>query len=386
VVIPVVSEGDGHARETAIGQAVRSANAKLSSHQRIKGFTLWQRGDFPRTHLLKVKRHEVVAALTGAMPRDVATGRPAAEADRLTRLTRVLTGVAGTEASAIEPDTELQHDLNIDSLTRVELALRLEEEFAMPVADGDLATVATVEQLLDLLDRIEPDQTSATIPSWPRRLPARVARGVLQQALMFPLHRTICRPFDVQGRENLVGLSSPVLLIANHCSHLDTPSILRALPGPIRHHVAVAAATDYFYRSRPIGFCVSLACNAFPFRREGDVYASIRHCRELAAAGWSILIYPEGTRSQSGRLSPFKNGIGLLAKELRVPVIPLALDGPYEILPKGRAWPWPGPVTVSIGAPISPPPSGSCAGMAALLERAVASLHMAGGVTAHADQ
>jgi long-chain acyl-CoA synthetase len=210
-----------------------------------------------------------------------------------------------------------------------------------------------VAQLGGLLERSEVAVPPLAFPAWSLRSPARAVRAALQQLLVFPLHRLVCRPFVVEGREHLQGITPPLLLIANHTSHVDTPSILRALPWRVRHRVAVAAAADYFYRTRALGAAMSLLLNTFPFSRVGAVRSSLEYCGELVDGGWSILIYPEGTRSPSGAIQPFQSGIGLLASELNVPIVPIAVSGSYAILPKGRRWPRRGAVTVRIGVPIS---------------------------------
>jgi long-chain acyl-CoA synthetase len=104
------------------------------------------------------------------------------------------------------------------------------------------------------------------------------------------------------------------------------------------------------------------------------VRASLEYCGALVDAGWSILIFPEGTRSATGELQRFRSGIGLLAKELRVPVVPVAIEGTHGVLPKGCCHPQPGPVTVRIGAPLTIPSDADYAEAAALLEKAL--LHL----------
>lgn len=152
--------------------------------------------------------------------------------------------------------------------------------------------------------------------------------------------------------EHLRDLELPVLFVANHSSHVDTISIIRALPARIRTRLAVAAASDYFFRIAIVGRITSLLLNAFAFSREGAVRESLEHCGLLADKGWSVLIYPEGTRSPTGELLPFKPGIGLLASGLGVPVVPVAVFGGHEVLPKGRVIPRRAPVRVRFGAPL----------------------------------
>ncbi|MGZ4958356.1 MAG: lysophospholipid acyltransferase family protein [Methylomonas sp.] len=129
---------------------------------------------------------------------------------------------------------------------------------------------------------------------------------------MLPIHALVCSSFEVSGLEHLQHLKLPAIFIANHSSHVDTLSILRALPWTIRKRLFIAAAADYFFRNRFMDGLLGLAINAFAFSREGSIRGSLKHCGELMDQGWSLLIYPEGTRSPTGRLLPFKPGIGFI--------------------------------------------------------------------------
>ena len=192
--------------------------------------------------------------------------------------------------------------------------------------------------------------------------------------LVFPAHGLITTKFEVTGKENLQDMALPTLIIANHSSHVDTVSIVRAMPPRIRRRLALAAAADYFYSSKALGFATSLSLNTFPFSREGAVRSSLEHVGELMDDGWSVLIYPEGTRSDTGNLLPFKSGIGLLATGLHVPIVPIGIDGGYYILPKDRRFPRRGPVRMRIGKPVIVPKDTTSGEAVTLLHDAVAGL------------
>ena len=371
VVVPAQTGGSADDR---VAEAVRAANLRLAPHQRVAAFTLWEQRELPRTSLLKVKRHEVLAALAGREPAgEAAPPRPRAEVDRRSRLLGLLARLC-PPGTAIGPASDLTLDLGLDSLSRVELAVQLETELGVSVEDGDLTTLATVAELIALVDRGEAVSRPVAFPAWALCHPAQAARAGLQTAVLFPVHALFCSPFRVDGVEHLAGVDSPVLLVANHSSHLDTPSILRALPRRLRARVAVAAAADYFFRTRALACTVSLLLNAFPFSREGAVRSSLERCGDLADHGWSVLVYPEGTRSPTGDLQPFRSGIGLLATELHVPVVPIGVEGTHELLPKGRRLPRRGPVTVRFGRPLRPDPAEDRGLVAARLVREVAAL------------
>ena len=191
------------------------------------------------------------------------------------------------------------------------------------------------------------------ISGWPLSRCACLVRVLLQNLVLFPVHRLFARPFTIEGLEQLTGLTLPALFISNHSSHIDSVSIIRALPCVIRHKLSLAAAQDYFYRNKLTGAVISLLMNTFPFARMGAIRTSLEYCGYLIDRGWSVLIYPEGTRSTTGDLLPFKRGIGLLATHLHVPVVPISVSGGNKAMPKGRFFPAPAPITVRFGKPVS---------------------------------
>ena len=215
---------------------------------------------------------------------------------------------------------------------------------------------------------------SSSFPRWGRCGPACVARAALQRVVLFPLLDRVCWPLRVEGTEHLRDLRPPLLLAANHTSHLDTPLLLRALPAGLRRRLAVAAAADYFYCRATRGFLVTLLVGAFPMARRGWLRPSLAYCDELAQAGWAVLVYPEGTRSPDGRVQRFKPGIGVLTAELEVPVVPVYLAGLHGRLPRGARWPRRGPAAVRFGPPLRFAPGIAPSAVAAEVEAAVRAL------------
>ena len=143
------------------------------------------------------------------------------------------------------------------------------------------------------------------------------------------------------GRDKLARLRGPVILVANHASHMDTPVILAALPRRLRRHTVVAAAADYFYRYRPVAMAVSLIFNTVPIDRGGgglDKRAA-SHVDRLLDRGWNLLLYPEGTRSRSGGTGRVKRGAAVLAARHNLTIVPIRVTGTREAMPPGRFWP-----------------------------------------------
>jgi 1-acyl-sn-glycerol-3-phosphate acyltransferase len=176
---------------------------------------------------------------------------------------------------------------------------------------------------------------------WARCLPARMARETILQLGLAPLMGFYTR-LRVSGLERFDQSPPPVILVANHSSHLDTPMILRALPLPWRQRTAVAAAADYFYKSRALANVVALIFNTVPILRRGGGgmnNGGFDHIDGLIDGRWNLLIYPEGTRSREGRLGRLRAGAALIAQQHQIPIIPIRVHGTHDAMPPGRNWP-----------------------------------------------
>lgn len=181
----------------------------------------------------------------------------------------------------------------------------------------------------------------------------QLLRSVLQHVILFPVLKMFLDEFEVTGLENLSGIKGPCVYVANHSSHADTAVILLALPQEYRSRLAIAAAADYFYQNKIIAAIVTLILNTFAFDRQHPLIG-FKKAKEVVRHGNSLLIYPEGTRTMPGNSSGFKPGFALLARQLGVPVVPIGLEGSYEMLPKGSGFPKRSSVRVAIGSPIYP--------------------------------
>lgn len=188
---------------------------------------------------------------------------------------------------------------------------------------------------------------------WARTRPARIAREVILRGGLAPLVRreTTLR---IDGRDVFDSLDEPVIFVANHSSHLDTALLLTTLPVDWQRRVTVGAAADYFFDAwwRAVGS--ALVFSTFPIER-GGVGLSDTPAR-LLADGWSVLMFPEGTRSPDGWARRFRLGAAHLAVAEQVPVVPIAIVGSFAAMPRGRAWPKPGrpEVHVRYGRPLRP--------------------------------
>jgi len=172
------------------------------------------------------------------------------------------------------------------------------------------------------------------------------ARDVIQSALLSPLlHFELDR--RVRGLEHLDSVEPPVVFVANHSSHLDAPLLLTSLPRRWRRRCVVAAASDYFFDVGWRAVATSLVFNAFPIERKGRLRGT-KLAGGLLDDGWSLILFPEGTRSKDGWMSEFRPGAALIAQMKDVPVVPVALSGTYTAMPRGKSWPVPGRPKVKV--------------------------------------
>lgn len=213
--------------------------------------------------------------------------------------------------------------------------------------------------------------------AWSRRYPVRLARAVLLDNVTRPVARLVA-PTTVRGDEHLRHVDAPVIFVANHASHLDTPLLLTTLPARFRHHTVVAAAADYFFDRRWKSAFWSFSLAAIPIERSRVNRRSMDTAAELVDEGWNLVIFPEGGRSPHGWAQPFRPAsAAYLARRTGRPVVPVHMQGTRDVLPKavaGRAPVRRSPVSVVFGAPIAPDEGEDARRLNARIERAVAVL------------
>jgi long-chain acyl-CoA synthetase len=267
--------------------------------------------------------------------------------------------------------------LGLSSLERVELMMALEEAFQVTVDESRFSAARTIGDLEALTRPLSVDAGPAgpatvahieaiDFPSWNRTLPARALRRASLPTWILPLGR-IFASLDVRGLDHLERIQGPVIFAANHQSHFDTPVILDALPPRWRYRVAPAMAKEFFkahfypeqfsrkayLQNSANYYLASLFFNAFPLpQRESGTRQTLRYIGELISRGYSILIYPEGRRTQEGEIGRFLPGAAMIAARLEVPVVPVRLEGLDRILHQSWKFPKRGPARVTFGAPM----------------------------------
>ena len=340
----------------------RAANATLADHQRVRTVSAWPGEHLPRTEgTRKLKRVEI-----RRWAQDGTAGSVAAPVEDPVEavLARLSHGRAVDASTSIE-------ELGLSSLDRVELMVALEQRTQTSIDESAFATAKTVADLRALVEGGAAASDAAPpgaleVPEWSLSWPARAVRRALQFTLVLPLTRQFAR-ITVHGTEHLRAQSGPIVLASNHQSHMDTPVILAALPPELRRRVAPAMAKEFFrahfhpaehswrerWKASTLYFLAALAFNAFPLpQREAGARDTLRYIGHLTSAGFSILIYPEGARGETGSLKPFRPGVAMIGSRLNLPVIPVRLDGVDRVLHPSWRMARRGPVDVRFGAPI----------------------------------
>jgi len=204
-------------------------------------------------------------------------------------------------------------------------------------------------------------------PRWVLGWPVTWIRVGVHYLLLRPAVLLLGWP-RVEGRQNLKGVRGPLLVISNHLGDVDPGFVLTALPARFRHKLAVAtggealeilrtppAARSFFgriYDHVKWVLGVSLL-NLFPLPREAGFRESFAYAGECVDRGYNLLVFPEGQHTTDGKLRQFRAGIGLLAHNLRIPIVPMRIDGLYERKQAGRKFAWPGQIRVKIGPPLT---------------------------------
>ena len=340
---------------------VRAANARLGDHQKIRRALRWPEGELPRTEgTRKLKRAAIRDwVLRGAAPRQSA---PSGDA-----LTALIAKYAGR--SDLSPGTTID-ELGLSSLERVELMVALEDAFQSPIDEAAFAEARDISHLRALVDGAAksdaPPPEPVDFPSWNRSAVARAIRRASLPTWILPLARVFAH-IHVEGLDHLQAIRTPVIFAANHQSHMDTPVILAALPSRLRYRVAPAMAKEFFkphfypeqygraaWLTNSLNYdLAALFFNAFPIpQREAGARQTLRYIGDMLASGFSVLIFPEGKRTDTGAIDRFRPGVGMIASRLDVPVVPVRLEGLDRVLHHTWRMAKPGKVRVAFGAPL----------------------------------
>jgi long-chain acyl-CoA synthetase len=362
--------------------AVQRANKSLAEFQQMRQWIVWPDEDFPRTSTQKPQTGMIQDFINAQFVR---SGGEEAGGGMLAGM---ISRITGRRVDKISRESDLSKDLNLSSIEKVELLSAIEDRFQVDLNESRFASASTVGELEQMLSQPGQRRTDYRYPRWAQRLPVAILRICVYYLLSWPATLVMAYP-RVRGRENLRHLRGPILFISNHVTQVDVGFVLAALPLRFRHKLAVAMIgemlQDMRHPPRELGcikryvekvsyWLVVALFNVFPLPQKTGFRASFSFAGESADRGFSILVFPEGSRTRDGSLGPFRAGIGLLATNLNIPVVPMRIDGLFALKKAGKKLVKPGTVTVTIGSPVQFAPGTDPFVIARDLETRVASL------------
>jgi long-chain acyl-CoA synthetase len=365
---------------------VARANETLAEYQGMRTWFVWPDEDFPRSSTQKPRRNVIRDAVEADL-------RGQSLANAASPLSELLTRITGRAAQNLMPDANLESGLGLSSLERVELLSTLEDRYQVDLSETKFANAATVGDLEKLLqgthgERREFHHPGFHYPRWALRRPTTWVRLASHYLLVRPAVFLLGWP-RVTGRENLRGVRGPLLIVSNHVADVDVGFIQTALPARIRHKLATATGGEALEQLRSpspdrgqlgrvydcVRWTLGVALlNLFPLPRQSGFRKSFAYAGEAVDRGYSVLVFPEGKHTEDGTLFPFHTGVGLLANNLRIPILPMRIDGLFAIKQSGKKFAAPGKIRVRIGKPLQFAPESDPEEIARVLQKAVENL------------
>jgi long-chain acyl-CoA synthetase len=347
--------------DAGLEKVVERANQSLAEFQRMRMWVEWPQEDFPRTSTQKSRRNVIAEfaarKILGAGKRDVASESPVA--DLIGRIT-------GRSVGGLRADAALDSDLGLSSLDRVELISALEDRYQVDLSETRFSAARTVGDVERMLSGEARPQAEYHYPEWVLRWPVTWVRWLAHYFLMRPAIILLGWP-RIEGREKLQGVCGPLLVVCNHVGDLDVGFVQTALPARLRNRIATATGGEALEAMRTPAPGRSLfgrvydrtkwvlgvsLLNLFPLPREAGFRKSFAYAGEAVDRGYSVLVFPEGRHTVDGKMNPFRAGIGLLANNLGIPVVPMRIHGLFEVKQAGKKFARPWKISVRIGPPV----------------------------------
>jgi long-chain acyl-CoA synthetase len=341
-------------------------NSKLQPFQRIRGYSVWEEADFPRTPTLKIRKAEVLKKLTG-------TRKYEPDDENI---------FEGLVPGSVSPDSKLINELGLDSLDLAEAVSRIEKKYGTSIDEKSIGPETTVKDLKKLA-AVGSSTRVVPIPRWAKGKIVKCFRAFFTGLVVLQGFRLFCK-IKTHGLDNLTNMSEPGIFAANHSSDLDPLAVLLALPVGLRSKLAPAMGLNRFnaffsgygrVSGRPseekqkklkAGFrkqikhilngiaynIVTFLFQTYPFPQGAAYRASLEYTGELLDGGHWILIFPEGEVSETDEINRFRGGISVIAEKTGAGVYPVRIKGMRKVLPRGKRIPHRSKVDVFFGKPL----------------------------------
>jgi long-chain acyl-CoA synthetase len=368
----------------SVAGVVERANQSLAEFQCIRMWVEWPEKDFPRTNTQKPRRNLIAEFAAKKILRTDEKGASESESP----VAELIGRITGRNVRGLSADAALDSDLGLSSLDRVELISALEDRYQVDLSETRFSAARTVGDVEKMLRGEVRPRAEYHYPGWVLRWPVTWARLLVHYLLGKPAMILLGWP-RIEGRENLRGWSGPMLVVSNHITDVDFAFVQAALPARLGNRTATATRGEDLealhtpaagrgwlsgiYDRVRWALGVSLL-NLFPLPREAGFRQSFTYAGEAVDRGYSVLVFPEGRHTADGKMNPFRAGIGLLANNLGIPVLPMRISGLFELKQAGKKLAPPGKIRVRIGEPMRFAPGSDPEQVARELQSAVEAL------------
>ena len=363
---------------------IEALSHKIVSSKRLGSYEIWQE-DLPRTTTRKLKRFQIERKVRelqnkgGEAEAEIGTEKPLTDDDRawleredVQRALTIIREAARNQMDSIRPAHNLELDLGLDSMQRIELLTALEQQLGGDVPESCLAEIYSVRDLVDaVLSSAERSEGSAGTPAapWATILSEPVTdpdvlaltqHNVLAEVVFFGFTRLLYLfaadrfHFKVRGVENLPD-KGPYLLCSNHQSYVDPFLLSAVLPFRTIHDAFALGTSDIFGQ----GFMRRLArlLRVVVLDPDANLVPAMRAGAFGLRQGHVLILYPEGERTNTGKLTVFRKGAAILSIHTQAPIVPIAIEGFYEAWPRHKKFPKFADLQMVIGKPLLPPPA-----------------------------
>jgi long-chain acyl-CoA synthetase len=364
---------------------VEGLSTQIPSTKRISSYEIWQ-DDLPRTTTRKIKRFEVEKRVKANQAKkldngaELASEKPLTEEETLwlaqpdvQRGLKIIREASRSAPETMRPTLNLELDLGLDSMQRVELLSRLEEELGGNLEESQLVEIYSVRDLLDAVL-----QSAATGAGGPGTRPTYAGwKAILNEPITDPDVLALAHPgkfndgfwflvsrvihmisldrfrLKVSGTEKLPK-SGAYLLCSNHQSYIDPLILAGVTSWELFHRLFAVGTSDIF--GKPLMRRLARSVKTIVVDPDANLIPAMRAGAFGLRNGLVLILYPEGERSIDGTPKVFKKGAAILSIHLQVPIVPVAIEGFYDAWPRKKPFQRFAPLEIAIGDPIYPPP------------------------------
>lgn len=351
------SMSDAEVEETLKREVLEPYNLSVTNYKKLMSLLVY-RGDLPRTRLEKLQRFKLKDILNGATKANDSKASSTEDLESLTEEFRILKQyIEGEKKISVRPTDHIETDLACDSLDMVSLEGFIMQTFGCEVKAGTMPSFRNIQAMAD---HIAQSKTRMEVENedWSTLLNTNTGglelptSGMMHSIMtsMFGGLLRIYNRLSTKGIEN-IPVEGPFILAPNHQSFLDGPIVTAGLSRKILHDTFFYATDEHF--SSPFRRAVARHSNTILMER-ADLRNSILRLAEVLRQGKNVVIFPEGARTHTGKLSAFKKMFAILSKELNVPIVPVVIDGAFEAWPRNKRFAKPSKIKVRYLRPIIP--------------------------------